>query len=444
MRVLLLLLLILSPLSQLAAGDDIESILKKAEQLEKRNVAVFKKISESFIFIGGGSAVCISADGYILTNQHVCVGSDTWTVYDVKGKNYVANVIGRDTNGDIALLKIVNVKNMPYAKFADDDSTRIGQEALAVGDPFKLGMRDFIPSISKGIISGEHLYMDGGISFTYSDAVQTDAAVNPGNSGGPLFNSRGQIVGINGQIRHNGIRANRGIGLAISSDRIKRYLPALKRAKGGIVLHGHITGISIRELDTEKEKGLKILSVYKGSLADRKGLKAGDFVTHIDGDQVNSMSQFRNRLVAKIPNTMIVIQVLREGQIKSLHYKLDALPSPPKHFAANFRPRGLPAIRGGAISLRTGFKLIANKNKIKEVAQGSPAHAAGLLAGDVILSVNGKDKNISDVIKKLKKWPATEYLLNKIRYANIKVSRKIKGSELTYEFLTTLQLDILY
>jgi len=425
-----------------SAEESIAETLKQAKVQEQKNIEMFKKISESFIFIGGGSAVCISADGLMLTNQHVCATADTWTVHDVKGKKYTAHVLGRDTSGDLALLQIDNVKDMKFAKFAGDNSVKIGQPALAVGDPFKLGMSDFIPSITMGIVSGEHLFMEGFYSYTYSDAVQTDTAINPGNSGGPLFNNKGEIIGINGQIRSTGVRANRGIGLAISSDRIKRYLPALKTAKGGIVMHGDIIGITIKQHEETHTRGLIVTSVLADSLAERKGLQQGDIIRKMNGHSTHSVNQYNNMLMSHLPNTPISIEITRNQKLIKLNYKLDCRPAPPRNFGPNFKPKGLT--RNGQIQFRTGLSLNEDTLEINAIEEGSPADASGLLKGDIIISLNNNTKNIPELLKKLKQPKVISRDSYNNQLTNIKIKRKVKGSDLSYEFLTTLKLDIRY
>jgi S1-C subfamily serine protease len=431
-------------LSPLQAEDNIETLMKEAIQLEKIDVKTFKKTSESFIFIGGGSGVCISADGYILTNQHVCAEKDDWVVHDIHGKAYQASVIGRDTKGDIALLKINAVKKMAFAKLAKENSVIVGQKAYAVGDPFKLGMGDFIPSVTLGIVSGVDLYMEGGFAYTYSDAVQTDAAVNPGNSGGPLFNKAGEIIGINGQIRSNGIRANRGIGLAISSDRIKRILPKLKNAKGGIILHGYIMGINIDEVEDEKIQGLEIKLLKAGSLAERKGLLKGDVIVKIGKQKIKSYSQYLNVITALLPNTGVDLHILRKKKTVVINYKIDAMSSPPKNFGPMQTPQGYPTRKRPSMIFRTGFSLLPHSMHIVKTEDGGPAKAAGLRKGDEVTEIDGQSENLKKVLKKLLNVTYKDYILRDSNYVNITVKRKIKGSDLTYNFKTTMMIDIAY
>ena len=198
-----------------------------AERLDAKVHEVVAKVKPAFVFIRGGSGVLISADGYMLTNHHVLADGQPSTnrketdVVLPGIRQFKADVVGKDPHGDIVLLKLRDAEGLPHVTFGDADALNVGEYVLAVGDPFLAGRSDFEPTVTVGVVSALHRYQN-----TYTDAIQTDASVNPGNSGGPLFNLRGELVGINGQIMARfGNRVNTGIGFAIPSTQIQRFLP---------------------------------------------------------------------------------------------------------------------------------------------------------------------------------------------------------------------------
>lgn len=211
------------------AEDD---ALKAALRLEKLIESTAARVVPAFVFVGGGSGVLISSDGWFLTNHHVAGERPDWQVTLPGGFIYKAEVVGYDVSGDICLCKIKNAKDLPYVELGDSDVIRPGEGVIAVGNPFMLGSMDFQPTVSFGVVSAMHRFQQN-----YADAIQTDAAVNPGNSGGPLFTIDGKLIGINGRIdtRFRN-RVNTGIGLAIPINQIKNFMRVLK--KGGYVRHG--------------------------------------------------------------------------------------------------------------------------------------------------------------------------------------------------------------
>jgi serine protease Do len=187
-------------------------------------VKLIATTSKAFVFIGDGSGVVISADGYILTNYHVAGSKDRWTVrLGDEEQTRVCDVIGRDEARDLCLLKIRGIENAPFIKLGNSETLETGQRVLALGDPFKLGEKSGGPAASVGVISALHRSQG-----KYTDAIQTDCAINPGNSGGPLLNLSGELIGINGQIISRYGKNNTGVAFAIPSDQIKRALPELK------------------------------------------------------------------------------------------------------------------------------------------------------------------------------------------------------------------------
>ena len=214
-------------------------------ELERQVMQVIEKTAPAFVFIEGCSGFLVSADGLILTNEHVVAGKQELTVQLVGGRQLQADVLGHDPGGDLALLKLRDSSGVPALELGDSDALRVGEPVIALGDPFLLGSSSIFlgaapasyePSASLGVVSALHRFSD-----TYFDAVQVDVAVNRGNSGGPLLNLAGKVVGINGKIEtrfETGI--NTGVGYAIPANQIRRFFEPLKGAEGGRVNHGTI------------------------------------------------------------------------------------------------------------------------------------------------------------------------------------------------------------
>jgi len=212
----------------LAVQDPVRTLEKKVQETGR-------KVSDAFVFIGGGSAVLISPDGWFLTNHHVGGTMDKGTtVWLSDGRSFRAKLVCTDPVGDLALFKLQDVKEkLPHVEFGDSDALEVGQYVVAVGNPFGLATtpapdRRRYPSVSLGVVSARHRYQQN-----YGDCIQTDAAVNPGNSGGPLVTLDGRLVGINGRIATRYMnRVNSGVGFAIAANQVKRFLPEMM--EGGL------------------------------------------------------------------------------------------------------------------------------------------------------------------------------------------------------------------
>lgn len=260
--------------------------------------ALIDRLYPTYVQIQGGSGVCISADGYVLTNHHVApealsryylmgrqrgqpVAYSVWMPR--RNKALIADPIWADPRGDIVLLKLRlgRGETVPFSPLGDSDAVRVGDLAIAIGNPFMLSGGANEPSVSAGVIAVEGRQQSG-----YSDTLQTDAALNPGNSGGPLYNSRGEVIGINGRIlTAHGMRFNTGVGFAIPANQIKRFIEQHRRENDPATLtrHGLISGLAIAHRNATNE-GALVLAVDTGSSAGEAGLKAGDVILKV-GDQ---------------------------------------------------------------------------------------------------------------------------------------------------------------
>jgi serine protease Do/serine protease DegQ len=358
-----------------AATEAEDAVLTTALKAEQELTDVIEKAAAAFVFIGGGSGVVVSPEGYILTNHHVAGDRRQWTVR-VHGTNMlmVCDLVGTDPIGDLALLKCRNGKDMAYVEFGDIGKVRVGQQVLAVGDPFKLADLDGPPSFSIGSVSALHRFQGN-----YSDAVQTDSAVNPGNSGGPLLALDGKLIGITGQIMSRfGAKANTGIGYAIPVDQILRFYPLLKEAEGRVVYHGTLPdGMAFVSRPDETQAAV-IETVDPRSAAERAGFKAGDKVVSVDGKPVYNYARLVGIVRSYPENTALDIVLDRAGKPVTLQLKLPRMQLPPG--PTYLAPAGvkLEQARGS-----DGLRVVS-------VDRNSPAERAGLVVGDVITAVDGK------------------------------------------------------
>ncbi|HVH68889.1 MAG TPA: Do family serine endopeptidase [Gemmatimonadales bacterium] len=265
---------------------------------------------------GSGSGFIVSADGYILTNNHVVAGADKVTVRLYDKREFTAKVVGTDPNTDVAVIKI-DTRGLPTVAFGNSDSTRVGEWALAIGNP--LG-EAFAFTVTAGIISAKGRLLAGLQQTRYSiqDFIQTDAAINPGNSGGPLVNIRGQVVGINSAIAsETGFYA--GYGFAIPINLARTVMDQL--VKTGHVERA-VMGIRIRDATQEDADavGLKqitgvVVDSYTGddSPAKRGGIQPGDVIVALDGEPVDNTPQLQQRVGFKKPGEPVEVTLLRQG-----------------------------------------------------------------------------------------------------------------------------------
>ncbi len=319
------------------------------------------RLLATYAFVGSGSGVVVSPDGLVLTNHHVIDGLDDLTVRFADGRSRASRLLGTDPVGDIALLKLADASDLPHAELASADVLRPGMSVLAVGNPFGLGDLDDVPSLTEGVLSASRIVRED-----YTDAVQSDAPVNPGNSGGPLFDRRGRLLGINGQIRTvSGFRVNSGIGLAIASTQLGAFLPLLAGADGGYVHH------------TAMPKGLELKAGPDGVEVVNPGespLSAGDRLVSVAGRPVTSVPTAIG-LFASLPwhpGAHLPVTVLRGG-------KTEELPVPAARHPIPGRPW-----HGIEIDFRNGQVVVDG------VDDDSPAEKAKLLPGEILLSANGR------------------------------------------------------
>ena len=352
---------------------------------------------------GNGSGFLISADGYILTNAHVVDEVDEVVVKLNDKREFRAKVIGTDDRTDVALLKI-NANNLPRVTIGDPDRLKVGEWVLAIGAPF-----GFENTVTAGIVSakGRSLPQENYVPF-----IQTDAAVNPGNSGGPLFNLKGEVVGMNSQIisRSGGYM---GLAFAIPIDVAMDVAEQLKSR--GKVSRGRL-GIVIQEVTADladsfglaEPKGALVSSVEPGSPADKAGVQVSDIVLKFDGKPVNSSIDLPRLVGATKPGTRSTLTIWRKGSQKELAVSVGELSDDDKLAGAK-SPEAKKANRAGlpVTQLTKEQKAILriSNGVLVEDATGA-AGRAGIQTGDVIVAVNNQEVNTAEELAKLLDDPA--------------------------------------
>lgn len=335
---------------------------------------------------GVGSGFIISDDGYVLTNAHVVEGADEVTVTLTDRREFKAKVLGADKRSDVALLK-VDAKNLPSLRMGDSSKIRVGEWVIAIGSPFNLEN-----SVTAGIISAKA--RDTG---DYLPLIQSDVAVNPGNSGGPLINMRGEVIGINSQIATLSGAYN-GISFAVPIDEVMRVTEQLR--KSGHVTRGRL-GVQISEVTRDvaealglgKARGAEVAMVEPGGPADKAGIKVGDIILKFNGQAIDTTRDLPRLVGASKVGSQATVTVWRRGQQLELHAAIvelkdeDGKPSR----ATPKKPQAGPA---NALGLHVSDLSPAQRRELRvelgvlvEAAQGRAA-TAGLLPGDVILLVD--------------------------------------------------------
>jgi serine protease Do len=341
-----------------------------------------------FVQTGQGSGFIVSADGYILTNNHLVGDEEKVDVTLTDGREFTAKIVGGDPDSDIAVIKI-DGNNLPVLEMGNSDKIEVGEWVLAIGNPFGLSH-----TVTAGIVSAKG--RSGlGIS-TYEDFIQTDAAINPGNSGGPLVDLDCKVIGINTAIIGPG--GNIGIGLAIPINIAKSSYEQI--ISKGSVTRGYL-GIGIKDLtpelakqyDVNNIKGVLIPEVMVNSAAAKAGVQPGDVIVELDGQPVDKAADLQRKIAMKEPGANVEIVIVREGKRKPLTATLDKRPS----------KEAMEAAKGGAAE-KLG---IAVQNLTEETAKrfgyedlkgvivtavepDSPAASAGIQPGSLIQQVNRK------------------------------------------------------
>jgi len=369
-----------------------------------------------------GSGFIISADGYVVTNNHVVSPDSRATLEEITvtlpdGTEYEAELVGADAASELAVLKIKADKSFPFVTFGDSSAARVGDWVVAIGNPFGLG-----GTVTSGIVSA--VYRSTGQGTAYDRYIQTDASINRGNSGGPLFDMRGNVIGINNAI-FSPSGGSVGIGFAIPAE---IAAPIVQQLKAGREIERGYLGVSLAPINEDfsaslglpKNRGEFVQTVQDDSPASRAGLKPGDIVTKVNGKDVTA-DQTVSFLVANLePGAQVPVELLRDGQKLALNVTLGKRPSEAelRQQSQTFDPDAEepmePGTSDGTIEEKLGLQVIAMTPQIARslgvpvetkgvvigaVDPNSDAARKGLRRGDIILSANYQDvASIEDLL----------------------------------------------
>ena len=350
-----------------------------------------------------GSGVVIDADkGYIVTNHHVVEDADEIAITMHNGHHFEAKLIGSDPEADVAVLQ-ADIEGLQALPFGDSDQLRVGDFAVAIGNPFGLGQ-----TVTSGIISAlgrTGLGIEG-----YENFIQTDASINPGNSGGALVNLKGELIGINTAILAAGGSGNVGIGFAIPINMVRQIAEQLieygevRRGMLGVIMQNLTPELS-RAFGLDLHQGVVISQVIEDTAAEEAGLKVGDVVISINGTPVKSASAMRNMVGLLRVGDEMSISVIRDGRKKTLK--------------AVIRDAKDLSLAGTRINQRLAGATIEEKEEagksylaVTEVQEGSAAWNAHLREGDIILSVNRRPVQTLDEFQKIVGDKDAQILLN--------------------------------
>ncbi len=364
--------------------------------IEDVNSAVVSIVAESADAEALGAGMVIDAEGYVVTNAHVTDGADKITLTTVDDDAYEAEIVGSDSKTDIALLKTVRPLETGVAHFADSDEIRVGNQVFAIGNPFGLGN-----SVSLGIISAKERDIEKG---PYDNFIQTDAAINQGNSGGPLFNMNGEIIGMNTAIFSNDGN-DAGVGFAVPANMVRWVANQLKQ--NGKVERGWLgIGVQkIRSTDITQKNKLVVASMAENSPAAAAGIKVGDVLEDAGGLSLKSPRQFSLEVAQTAPGTVLPIIVLRDGQMSDLEITVESMPievmpalqtndktakTPKLKNNISEATEAAPAANFPELGIKAVFDDVNQEFLIVDIAEDSDAEAKGINVGDRFKTVNDR------------------------------------------------------
>lgn len=379
---------------------------------------------------GVGSGFIISSDGYIITNHHVVANADRITVTLTDRREFMARVIGSDELSDVALIKI-DAADLRAVRFGDSEKVRVGEWVLAIGSPFGLEF-----SAAAGIVSAKSRNVPSRGPTNYVAFIQTDVAINQGNSGGPLFNLDGEVIGINSQILSSTGGSN-GISFAIPSNMALNVVEQLRET--GAVNRG-LLGVLIKDVDNalaqafrlDRPRGAFVDEVQPSSPAEAAGVQNNDIILAFNDIQIEQSSQLPFYVGQIRPGTEAELTLIREGEILRLPVIVGALPGSDVA-AAGVRP---PPPRGNSLAMTVTPLDPALQSEVPALSAGGvqidqlregPAMLAGLASGDVIVSLNHQDiRSVDDFNQVVESLPAEGYV-------PIRIVRDGRGTTLVLE-----------
>jgi serine protease Do len=351
---------------------------------------LFSGSTKSYPRVGMGSGVIVSPDGYLITNNHVIENADQIEVTTNDNRIFTAELIGTDPSSDIAVLKIIGDQSFPYVRFADSDQTRIGEWVLAVGNPFNLNS-----TVTAGIISAKARDLNP-YDATSQSFLQTDAAVNSGNSGGALVNNDGDLIGINTAITSNGMGTFIGYSFAVPSNIARKVYEDIiehgmvKKALLGVSGNGLNDQIS-KEYNLDTTEGFYIASVEDGMGAKEAGLQDEDIIIGVDDTKVSSFADMTGYLNSKRPGDKVKVTYLRDGKTRTTIVTLK--PNPFINYF-DMRLKDLTTEEANRFGVSKGVKIASNRNE--------RLRRRGIGQGILIQSINGTVIQSTDDLQKIK------------------------------------------
>ena len=409
-----------------AQDSELEELLRRFNQGEEPDLNI-EGIPEQRQRGAVGSGFLISSDGYVITNNHVVAGADEIQVILLDRRVYTASVIGLDEPSDLALLKI-DADDLPYVTFGDSDAVRVGDWVLAIGSPFGLEF-----SAAAGIVSAKGRSVPGRSTYNYMAFIQTDVAINQGNSGGPLFNLAGEVVGINSQILSSTGGSN-GISFSIPSNVAVNVVEQLRLT--GAVERG-LLGVRMREVDyalaeifgMDRPQGAFVDEVQSGSPAAAGGIRNEDIILEFNGHAIDFFTDLPFYVGQYRPGTDAEVVLYRNGELEEL---VVTLGSSPTNIVARAEPevvreRSNPlGFRVSELSEETRQVTGLNGVRIAEIDDG-PGREAGLLVGDVIVALNRQE------VRSAEEFAAIASSLPASGFVPIRIVREGQGTTLPLE-----------
>jgi serine protease Do len=377
---------------------------------------------------GLGSGVVIDESGYILTNEHVIHEADKITVTLTDGREFNGKVRGKDERSDLAVIKI-EADNLPAVRLGDSDKARIGQWAIAIGNPFGYAVQSSKPTLTVGVVSAidRSLPVSMGMGRDYSGLIQTDAAINPGNSGGPLVNIRGEMIGINVAI-FSTTGGYQGVGFAIPINAAKAILDTL--IEGRRVLYGWL-GVSVQDIDDTlsqyfnlpDKEGVIIANVLPDSPAQIGGLKEGDIIRRFDGKKVNNLKSLLKIVSRTQVGKDVTIRIIRDKKELPITVKIGERPSIEEDVQAEVAEdktwRGMEvADITQEIARRYRIDMVDGVI-VTNVEPGTPASEAGIQPGDIIDRINNQIVSNTDEYNKIVALIKSDALVKTSRGFNV-------------------------
>ncbi|MEE8044253.1 MAG: DegQ family serine endoprotease [Thermodesulfobacteriota bacterium] len=377
---------------------------------------------------GLGSGFIMSKDGYVVTNNHVIDKASDVEIILQNGDKYEAKIVGKDPKTDLAVLKFEPDQEIQEVHFGDSDNLRIGDWVIAIGNPFGLGY-----TVTAGIVSAKGRSLGLG---AYDDFIQTDASLNPGSSGGPLFNLKGEVVGVNTAI----VARGQGIGFAIPIDMAEFVIEQLK--SGGKVVRGWL-GVYVQKVTPEiassfglnEDEGALVSDLAPDSPAEKAGIIRGDVIVEYDGQKVNDVSDLTNMAAVTPPGTEVSVKVIQDGKTKNMKVKLEKFPDQEAQVKDEVRKSLGLTVRQLTPKIVKRFNIDHDDGVIiADVDQGSVAGDARLKPGDIILEINKKPintlANYSAVLEDVKPGDTALFLVkrgNNTIYAALRIRKDDKN-----------------